>query len=122
MHTDLVPFAWLSATALLITAVLCLVGMLAKAFNDNLAQTLAMAIGLVGFSSRFTVMVQLDDVPFDWLLVHLAICLFAIGTAWKTLKHSTWYKEMMFTRLLRKMQQARETDLMVAQLHDHPDL
>lgn len=115
---DLVPLAWLSATSLLIAAVLCLVGMLAKAFNDNLFQTLAMAIGLVGFSSRFTVMAAATEVPFDWLLVHLAVGLFAIGTAWKVIKYSDWYKSFK-TRQAGKRQVDR---MMLAELHDHPDL
>jgi hypothetical protein len=116
---DLVPFAWLSATMLLIAAVLCLVGMWAKAFNDNLFQTIAMAIGLVGLSSRFAVMIQHQSVPFDWLLVHCAIGLFAMGTAWKVVKYSEWYREFKFRRTFTRLQRAHDADAMVAQLHEH---
>lgn len=119
MHTDLVPLAWLSAASLLIAAILCLIGMLAKAFNDNLFQTLAMALGLVGYSSRFTVMAAANEVPFDWLLVHLSVGLFAIGTAWKVIKYSDWYKAFR-TRLAEKRAERRHAhDLMPAELHDH---
>jgi hypothetical protein len=112
---DLVPFAWLSAAMLLITAILCLVGMLSKAFKDNLFQTLAMAIGLVGCSSRFTVMVTRTDVPFDWLLVHCALGLFAMGTAWKVIMYTEWYREIAFKR----SQRVHDAEVMVASLQEH---
>jgi hypothetical protein len=116
---DLVPFAWLSAAMLLVTAILCLVGMLSKAFKDNLFQTLAMAIGLVGCSSRFAVMVTRTDVPFDWLLVHCALGLFAMGTAWKVVTHTEWYAGIMLNREIVRMAAQRDAEVMLASLREH---
>lgn len=80
-----VPFAPYSAAFMLITAVLCVAGLLSRSFKDNLFQTLAMVCGMIGCTSRFVDLFGRTDVPLDWFLVHACMGLFAMGVAWKVI-------------------------------------
>jgi len=73
----------ISVVALSIVTVLCLVGTLAHSYKDNLAQRIGMALLAYGCASRVQHIMGSQYVSPDWLVVHVGIAVYAMGTAFK---------------------------------------
>lgn len=73
----------ISVVCLAIVAVLCVVGALHPAYQDNFVQRAGMALLAFGAASRVQAISISQFVANDWWLVHVGVCLYACGTAWK---------------------------------------
>ena len=73
----------LSVLALSITAALCIVGVLAPAYQDNFVQRLGMFALCYGCATRVQHIWMTERISIDWLWVHCGMALYALGTAYK---------------------------------------
>jgi hypothetical protein len=72
-----------SYTSLLITGLLCVVGVLANIYNDTLWQRVGLGILSWGCFGRATVIWNTAIVQGDWVFVHIGMATFASATAVK---------------------------------------
>ena len=75
-----------SLICLLITGVLCIIGVLAHAYEDNLGQRVAMALHSIACFSRVKSISMTEVVMIDWLMIHIGMALFASSTAWRVFR------------------------------------
>lgn len=75
-----------SLVCLLITGVLCIIGVLAHAYEDNLGQRIAMALISIACFSRVKSISMTETVMLDWLMIHMGMALFSLATAWRVVR------------------------------------
>lgn len=68
-------------------AVLCFVGLYAKAYRDNWAQTIGMAMMMMGATVVIYHLLQTHRASWRLAMFVAGTALFATGTAWKAWKH-----------------------------------
>ncbi len=77
-----------SIVSLSLVIALCLMGIWHDAFKDNLLQCLGMACLIIACTGRVHWVWQAEYVDPSWMLVHVSMALYALGTAWKVvLRH-----------------------------------
>lgn len=74
--------AWISTGSLALVAVLCIVGVLAHSYKDNLFERIGMAFVCGGCVARIYGAWHDSPPPPSALLLHVGIALFAIGSGW----------------------------------------
>lgn len=77
-----------SFVSLSIVAVLCLVGVLHQGFKDNLLQCLGMSLLCVACFGRASSIWMTEITAGSWMLVHVGMALYALGTTQKVTLHN----------------------------------
>jgi uncharacterized membrane protein YidH (DUF202 family) len=73
----------MSSIMLFVTGILCVVGVLAEAYNDTFWQRLALGLIAFGCFGHVTTLIHYQFVPWDRFLLHLGMFIYAVATAIK---------------------------------------